>query len=501
LKQLSSFYDENRVSSESHDLYMVFNRDFSNSFLRGDINQSMFIDNPRDHSIKQLSNINNYSTFTEMEEDERKFYAEKAVNTTNAKNRIEQLSIGKSPLTIIFSGEVDTPLTVSVKTPDSSFTLISGTKLVNAGNTTLSHHILSERLKALNDTEYYIKKIDLDNLQTNLFISFKELTSIKKRILFILNSSKERVAPIEIPFLKREKERRNLLKGEQKRTIKPTLSVLISNQRDLHLCEKTSASIFFQLPSYLKNAYPGFIDLFLKNRKLIPWFPSLLMGEHYTAAVEFLKQVQPGVIVSNNTGIGYEAFKNGIPWIAGPYLNIVNSFSLLCLKEKFNCQGGFISNEINGGQIKRVTPPDNFKLYHSIYHPVLLMTSRQCLLLQVIGCEKRSIDDECIEKCNRSSTITNLNNVPLFIDKTEGNYHSIYGNENFLNSDIVIDMPDRFSSFCIDLRDIKTETVTTGDKARMVDLFGSLTNGNSDAEREIRAMIHPTTNAQYKKGI
>ncbi len=201
-----------------------------------------------------------------------------------------------------------------------------------------------KRFKALNNTEYYIKHLELENLQRDLFISFKALTSIKKRILSILNGSKEIIDPIDVPFLKKQ----STLK------IKPALSVLISSQKDLYICNKTSADIFFQLPNCFKNEYSEFIDLFLKNKKLIPWFPSVLIGENYTAAVEFLKQVQPKLIVTNNTGIAYEAYKKGIPWIAGPYLNIVNSFSLLCLKENFNCYGSFISNEISKNQIKKL---------------------------------------------------------------------------------------------------------------------------------------------------
>ena len=199
----------------------------------------------------------------------------------------------------------------------------------------------------------------------------------------------------------------------------------------MYLCNETSADIYFQLPNGLKNQFSEFIALFIKNRKLFPWFPSILIGEDYSAAIEFLQQVQPKLIVTNNTGIAYEAHKKEIPWIAGPHLNIVNSFSLLCLKEKFNCYGSFISNEISKKQIKSIIKPGGLKLYYSIYHPILLITSRQCLLHQVIGCEKNRINDECIQKCHKSASITNLKEVSLLIKKTKGNYHCIYNNNQF----------------------------------------------------------------------
>ena len=269
----------------------------------------------------------------------------------------------------------------------------------------------------------------------------------------------------------------------------------------MYLCNETCSDIFFQLPNGFKNKSSAHIDLFLENKKLLPWFPSVLIGENYDAAIEFLQQVQPELIVTNNTGIAYEAYKKKIPWIAGPYINVVNSYSLLCLKEKFNCQGSFVSNELSKHQIRNIAPPEDFKLFYSIYHPILLLTSRQCLFHQIIGCEKISIDEECIQKCNKSSSITNLKKVSLFVEKRKDDYHCVYNNHNFLNTDIITDMPDVFSSFFIDLRNIKTETKIDMEKLRIIKLFENLLNETSDSKKKLKQAIHPTTFDQYKKGI
>jgi len=489
-KQIRSFYDQNRLNNDNSDLYKVFNRDFSNSYLKGDINKDMYIDSPRDNSIRQLSKIENYRTNKKMEENRINFNEEKAETTAIIQNKIKPLSIAKSPLTLSISGKLGTYLKVSVKTPDSSFSVLSESNLLSAARG-LDHDLLLKKFRTLNDTAYYIKLIERENLQSDLFIPYKELTSIKKRILARLNGIKKIIEPIAVPVLKKQSTPH----------IKPALSLLISSQKDLYLCDKTAADIFFQLPDCLKNEYPGFIDLFLKNRKIIPWFPSVLIGENYTAAVNFLKKVEPELIVTNNSGIAYEACQKGIPWIAGPFLNIINSFSLLCLKENFDCYGSFISNEISRNQMKSIIKPQDFKLYYSIYHPISLMVSRQCLHQQVIGCEKSSIDDDCIQKCQKSSSITNLSKVPFFIKKTKGNYHCIYSNNNFLNTDIVTDLPNVFSSFFIDLRDIKTETKIGMDKSGIIALFEQLLNGDRDSENELKQMIHPSTNAQYTKGL
>jgi putative protease len=306
-----------------------------------------------------------------------------------------------------------------------------------------------------------------------------------------LNDSREFVAPVNVPRLKKQNKNIN----------KPTLSVLISSQKDIDICNDTSADVYFQLPNSFKNENTGFIDLFLKNKKLIPWFPSVLIGEDYNAAVEFLQLLQAKLIVTNNTGIAFEAYKKGIPWIAGPHLNIANSYSVLCLKENFNCYGSFITNEISEEQIRAIKKPNDFKLYYSIYHPIILMTSRQCLFHQVSGCAKNKIDDSCIQQCERSSSITNLKKDTFIIEKTKGNFHSLYNATNLLNTDIVKDMPDLFSSFLIDLRDIKTETKIELNKSRIIELFINHLSGNSDSTQELKHIIYPSNNTQYKEGI
>ena len=499
-KQLQRFYNQNDLNNDTGDLYKVFNRDFSNAYLKGDINKNMFIDNPRDYSIKQFSGIDENFGNKKLAQEEIEYYEAKAAINTTVKNKIKLLSIEKSPLTISISGKANTPLKFCVKAIDTSFVVLSKTNLVPKNeqsiSTCLTYNFLLERLKAINDTQYYIEHLELENLQSGLFISFNEISSIKKRILYILKGEKEMKDPVEVPFLNKQSPLKT----------KPVLSILISSQKDLSLCDKTLADIFFQLPNSFKHegvkkGHSEFIDFFLKNKKLIPWFPSVLIGDNYTAALDFLSQVQPKMIVTNNAGIAYEAYKKGIAWIAGPYLNLVNSFGLFCLKENFNCYGAFISNEISKYQLRSISHPENFKLYYSIYHPIVLLTSRQCLLHQVIGCKKTSMDENCVQNCKKSSSITNLNKVPMFIEKTQGNYHSIYNHQNFLNTDIVTDLPNIFSGFSIDLRDIKTETKFKMDKAGIVKLFENFLHGNLEAGKALKRMIHPTTKTQYKKGI
>lgn len=488
-KQLRNFYEKDEVSTDKTALHKVFNRDFSNAFLKGDISADMFIDNPRDNSAIHLSELDGCSSDEKLEKSKGDIYDERTEIITFVEDKIKKLSCEKAPLILSISGQCGTLLKISVKTPESTFEVFSEINLSDAGKEALNHEMLLKRLKTLNDTEYFIQNLDLENLQCEVYLPFKELTSIKRKLLFILNNSQEFIDPIEVHVAKKHS-------GVKE---KPVLSVLISSPDDLNLCIDTSATVYFQLPESFKNKLDEYLELFTKNEKLIPWFPSVLIGDDYRIAIKFLKKLKPKSVVTDNTGIAFEAYKQGIEWIAGPSLNIVNSYSLVCLKEYFNCSGAFISNEISKMQIKGIKCPEDFKLYYSIYHSIVLMTSRQCLFHQVTGCEKDGIDHNCIPFCEKSASITNLKDEIFIIEKSKGNYHHIYNDINYLNTEVVTDFPELFSGFLLDLKDIKTETKTDTDKPGVIRIFEELMTGNS--EKELNQIIYPTTNSQYQKGI
>ena len=487
-KQLQNFNDHNSLLTDNSDLYKVFNRDFTNAFLKGNINKDMFIDNPRTHSTKHLSEINNYASNEEMLEGQKELFTEKDKVKEGILVGIENYNVDKLPLEITVSGECGSPLNVKIKTPETSFDVSSYSNLSDKGTELLNQKNILSRLNTINDTEYFIEKIDF-NLGNKLYLPFKQLTEIKKKILFVLNGSKALIPFVELPKL----QRTNKLED------KPVLSVLISSEKDIYLANDTTIDIYFELPNSFRSE--EYIELFSRKMNLIPWFPSILIGEDYNEALELLNCLNSKYIITNNIGIAFEAHKMSIPWIAGPYLNITNSYSLKNLKENFNCKGAFISNEISKQQMSGIRKPDDFQLYYSIYHPIVLMTSRQCLFHQVGGCNKHILDNTCISKCEKYSTITNLKKEDFIINKTAGNYNTVYSPNNFLNTNIIKDMYNLFSGFMIDLRDIKTETKVTLDKTDLIQLFKEFLNGNTEAKEQIHESISLITNSQYKKGM
>ena len=494
-RQLQGLYDQDRLVNDDSDLHKVFNRGFSNSYLTGEVNRNMFVDDPRNNAAEHLRHVDGRPADDDTDRETAPF-DEIASIRADVRGRIEELSIAKAPLAVSISGKLGAPLRVTVNTPDASFVVSSESCLASrsSGNPAqlLSPAMFHERFKAIKETGYFIERLDLEGLQRDLFVPRKDLTAIKNRVLYVLNGSRDLVAPVDVPVFSERP-------GAQTRS---TLSVLVSSEEDLHLCDETPADVFLQLPSCLKNRYHEFADLFARTERTTPWFPPVLIGDDYAAAVELLRQVRPARIVTNNTGIALEAYKNGVPWIAGPYLNVANTLTLLGLKETFNCSGAFLSNELSQYQMKRIRAPEDFELYYSIFHPVMLLKSRQCLFHQVIGCEKDRVDDTCLAQCERSSSITNhKKGDTFFINKTKGNYSSIYYEKMFLNTDIVSDMPSLFYSYSIDLRDIRTSTKTELDRPKIVSLFARHLSGDNESTRQLVQGIYPTTDTLYRRGI
>jgi len=511
-KQLDNFFAHEKLQGENNNLRKVFNRDFSNSFLKGDISRDVFIDNPRDHSAIYRAEVKfGFNAKSEIDDETlsivKKELSEIKEDIVNqVQKSIEQISIDKAPLVIKCSGAEGKPFRLSVKTPEASFNVFSNSNLApidttNSKSTCLDKMLLLKRLKSINDTEYFIEKLDLSDLQNDVFIPFKELNVIRNEIISSLNNGKEVVSPIDFNKVDVSKleDRRETLRSDKEST--PSLSVLISSDNDIYLCEETNANIYFQLPNHLKDNLTTYVELFKNNKRLTPWFPAVLIGANYRAAVEFLQQVHPEHIVTNNSGVAYEAYELGIPWTAGPYMNLINSYSLLCLKENFKCVGAFISNEISENQIKKIHRPDDFELAYSISHPIVLMTTIACMFHQVSGCKKNIVDDKCIQRCKKSSSITNLKDVSYFLNKDKREYHTVYNETNFLNTDIVSDIKNKFSNFLVDLRDIKTNTHIEMSKLEIIKHFERYIKGNTESIDVLQQSIYPSTHTQYSRGI
>jgi len=513
-KQIDGFLKTGELLEDGERLYKVFNRDFSNAFLRGDLNQSMFIENPRDNSKYHAVDQSNAISVVQIQEVEQELNDEKQLINASVDDKIKHLSIDKIQLTLTISGKLDQPLTLTVTTKElsqqqpfadandsdkgvdiKSFELKSHSNLVKSGKLSIDRETVEKRFKSFNNAEFNLIELCTHALDDGLSIPFKELTVLKNQAALLLNNSKPVIAEVQLPKLVRHP------KVTAPVDAKAELSILICDESDVELASLTTADIYFKLPEAYKRGCTKYVGFLKENPRLIPWFSSVLIGKDYDVAVNILEQVRPELIVTNNTGIAYEANRLGIQWIAGPFLNTTNSYALLAMQEGFDCKGAFISNEINRQQIRNIARPENFKLFYSIYHPILLMASRQCFFQQSVGCEKPRIDNGCMLSCDKSTSITNLKGVSFAIDKQKAGYPSIYNQDQFLNTEIIEDLSDLFDGFMIDLTNIGSGDKKMPEKALLITQFEELLKGNSTVPETLNIMVPESTDSQYHTGL
>ncbi|WP_274064104.1 U32 family peptidase [Vibrio parahaemolyticus] len=282
----------------------------------------------------------------------------------------------------------------------------------------------------------------------------------------------------------------------------PKLSVLISSAQEAMLCEYRDIDVYYQLPMGLSGELSAMIELFQANPMLKPWFPAILIGEDYQAARVFLETIQPELSITNNSGVSMIAKELGLGWVAGPQMNTVNSYAFKCLQDEFAASGAFVSNELNMKQMRHIKRPQNMRSFYSIYHPNTLLTSRQCLFQQTEGCRKVKVNKGCLKRCDKRTSIINLKDNPYVVQKQKGSHNSIYSEHNVLNLQVLHDLPQLFTDVLIDLRDIQTETKVSASKPELIDAFLALLEEHSEQTvQTLNAMIQPTTNAQYLKGL
>ena len=518
-KQIDGFVETGELVEDGDRLYKVFNRDFSNAFLRGDLNQSMFIENPRDNSKFHAIDKSNAISVVQIQDVETGLNKEKQEINANVSDKIKYLSIEKQQLSLVFSGKLNNPLEITVTVTEKTnlnlnqqtnkpnvYLMQSSALLFHNDKNSIDQVAIEKRFKSFNNDAYDLITLDTEAIASNLSIPFKSLTALKNDVARLLNNDKPVLPEVTLPKLARHLKPNKITR----------LSLLICDQSDVGLAEVTDADIYFKLPDAYKRGCTKYVAFFEQNPHLIPWFPSVLIGKDYDVAVNILEQVRPKLIVTNNTGIANRAYELGIEWIAGPFLNTTNSYALLAMQESFNCSGAFISNEINRQQMQTIARPNNFKMFYSIYHPILLMTSRQCFFQQSVGCEKPRIDNGCMLSCDKSTSITNLKGVSFAIDKQKAGYPSIYNKDQFLNTEVINDLSDLFDGFMIDLTNIGAGDKKSPDKIELIAQFelllcqkdkdktdhsNAMSSVQLSAKDSLNTLVDHSTNVQYHNGL
>lgn len=491
-KHLDHFQNSASFPAEKEPLYTVFNRDLSNDYLKGSISSAHFIDNPRDnaalHRAKESGTLSEYS----INAAKKAIYDVRTKIIGKVDNAIASIDISPFSLHLAFTGKEGEPLKLSLRREEEGWEIATRMTLQKSTrkSNTLHSGLFLSRFKQLTELGCTIESCDTKGLETNLTIPFRELTELKKKALSLLNENREYLPPVELPL--------PCLHSEAPKS--PQVTVLISDMDQIDELPE-EVSIYLALPGIFPEDVTPLLQFFRENPRCTPWFPAMLIGRSFSNAREFLQELAPVEIITENSGIAYEASQNSISWIAGPQFNCVNSYCFEALKKEFNCKGAFISNELNSRQVGALSAPTDFKLHYSLFHPSLLMTSRQCFFHQTTGCHKSVIDGTCLSSCNRTSTIKDLKERQYILEKSPGNYHRLFAKEHYFNSDIVSEHRTKFDSFLLDFRQITTETQCKMPLSEIIRQTEQMLKGNVSATEELHEMLKPTENRQYQKGL
>ncbi|MCL1048292.1 U32 family peptidase [Shewanella abyssi] len=514
-QQLTKLQQQQALSKDKTALYTVFNRDFTNGYLTGTVGKEMYIDNPRDNAVQHFSALESNGETPDVDVIKvvkQRLYDEKTLIIDSVTEQIKTLDISKPEIALDISGSIGTPLMINVFIAVSDtpvFSVLSTSCLTTADKYHLSAEELTSRFASLNSFKYRLKAVNCTDLASDIHLSFKELTQMKTAIVAFLNGNKALPKPIEFSEIRKQRLAIRTQQIQDKAAKSTTLSVLIGNRKDLALyqqlkqqSETENISFYYAVPDSIAAEQQKLTALFNANPELTPWFGAIVLQNDFVAVELLLKDIPQTLIATNNSGVGHTAHKLGISWIAGPHLNTSNSFSLDSLK-KVGCVGAFISNELNAKQIKAINPPKNFSLHYSALHPILLMTSRQCLFLQSSGCDKSIMDSECLSVCKKHTSITNVKNIDFIVDKKRREHNNLFGAEHFFNPEIIEALPNKFAHILLDLRTIATQSQFIWPKADLVSAVNQLLNSGATPEKVnvLYQALSASTRAQYLKGL
>lgn len=528
-QQISRLQQKQAISQDKNPLYTVFNRDFSNGYLHGAVGKNMYIDNPRDNAVQHFTAIEHMKQALDnnpqgLPNVKKALYDEKTEIIETVAGKIAKLSLDKPNIGLTFCGQEQQALVIEVvlttkhspsDCKNRRFTVQSASFLRPSDKYGLQRAELSKRFASIGSLEFSLISIDYDGLGDDLFVPFKEITEMKRQIVSWLNDGREHFEPIDLKQVRQQLASMPFpqLTLEAKQT---QLAVLIANRRDLALYRQIKQQLFdkditvyYQIPDAIEAEREKLSLLFTQERELVPWFGAVVMESDFIAAKQLLADIKPNTLVTNNSGLGMAASQLGISWTAGPHLNTSNSLCMHSLQQ-LGCVGAFVSNELNKKQIKGIKAPDGFTLHYSIYHPIMLMSSRQCLFLQSSGCDKSVMDKECLTVCKKSSSLTNIKGIDFVIDKKRREHNALYGCQHFFNPQILTDLVGYFDSVLLDLRGIVTKTELQHSQYETIAKFSDelialqsqpQDTQSADVPTKLQALITETTNEQYLKGL
>ncbi|KAG1694643.1 putative protease YdcP [Nymphon striatum] len=140
---------------------------------------------------------------------------------------------------------LDEPLTLTLTIGDNVesasdnkkvHTLHTESNLRTTKDLAINKSVIEKRFKNFASDGYTIESFECSELGEDLSIPFKELTAMKNQAAFLLNNEVEIIPHVDVPQLE----------NHAKTASGHTMSILIADEKDVHLCSLTNADVYLK---------------------------------------------------------------------------------------------------------------------------------------------------------------------------------------------------------------------------------------------------------------
>ncbi|MBR5671931.1 MAG: U32 family peptidase, partial [Spirochaetales bacterium] len=231
------------------------------------------------------------------------------------------------------------------------------------------------------------------------------------------------------------------------------------------------------------------------DKNIYPWIPAFVEDSAVPDYLALL-DTKPGLVVSDNVGLGFEASRRGIEWVAGSMLNSSNSYTLKAYQELGHACGAFLSPELNRDQLAQVSAPAGFKLFLQVFGPITMMTTRQCLLASAGRCRSgRNRFSPLCKGCSGYETFYDEKEIPFHIVKSPGYINRVF-------NDALLYIPEAVNQvaadcFLLDFRALPFIHMSQEDKLTIFDCF----NGDRTLAEKAKAAAGSVTRGNWQRGF
>ncbi|MBO7430164.1 MAG: U32 family peptidase [Spirochaetia bacterium] len=520
---LDSSSDDPAATDPDSDVSQVFNRGFTTGYFDSCISPDMFVESPLDQSMVQAGIVLSYTADRQelaVEHDgntieegsrisiytpENSFICSAIVKDVLGQGQyrieIENLLHGKilkgqivallpqpkrmqilaeqlaelKPVPAVFDAEVFAqerkPLRAVFQCQGHKAEVCSTVPLEKAQNRGLSEDGIRTQFQKTGDMLCTLGNLTCHGLEEPLFLPVKELNQVRRSALEALFATAP--AP-QVPHLSYQPH------------MEKSPAVLVSTEDDAQLFADRCDNVFVEW-------FPGCKVRFEKN--IYPWIPAFIEDSAVQDYLELL-DTKPGLVVSDNVGLGLEVARRGINWIAGPMLNSSNSYTLKAYQEQAHASGAFLSTELNRDQLSQISAPAGFRLFLQVFGPITMMTTRQCLLASAGRCRSgRNRFSASCRFCSGYETFYDEKEIPFHIVKSSGYINRVF-------NDALLYIPEAVSQvdadcFLLDFRALPFMHLSQENKLTIFECF----KGDRSLSEKAKAAAGAITRGNWQRGF